>query len=177
MDNHIASVSKSVHYHIRTLCHICSSITQDMATTVASALVGSRLDYANFVLYGTMQKNVSQLQKAENVLTRAVFNTYQSNSDTLLQQPHWIPIEYRINFKNANTTQILHTTRGLHIYTPSCAYARSLRSSNRPTNLLTVPIARTISLLIVRSFSVVSLKISNSVPPAVLSYNCSDTFR
>ena len=43
-----------------------------MAKMVASAFVGSRLDYANFVLYGTTQKNISKLQKAQNLLARVV---------------------------------------------------------------------------------------------------------
>ena len=50
---------------------------------------------------------------------------------------------------------------------------RSLRSSY--TNLLTVPFART--TLGARSFSVASPKIWNSLPPALHSCNCPDTFR
>jgi len=38
--------------HIRALKHIRSSLMIDMARTVACALVNSRLDYANSVLYG-----------------------------------------------------------------------------------------------------------------------------
>jgi len=53
MNNHVNAVTKSIHYHIRALRHIRFSISEDMAKMVASALVGSRLDYANSVLYGT----------------------------------------------------------------------------------------------------------------------------
>ena len=46
----------------------------DMAKMVACALVGSRLDYAYSVLFGTTQKkNISKLQKAQNLHSR-VFN-------------------------------------------------------------------------------------------------------
>jgi len=58
MDNHVNSVHKSVHYHIHALRHIRLSISEDMAKTVACALVGSRLDYANSILYSTTQKNL-----------------------------------------------------------------------------------------------------------------------
>ena len=47
MSNHVNAVCKSIHYHIRSLRHIRSSISEDMAKMVACALVGSRLDYAN----------------------------------------------------------------------------------------------------------------------------------
>jgi hypothetical protein len=52
-DEHVQNVCKSAYYHIRALKHIRSSLSTDMAKTVASALVNSRLDYANSVLYNT----------------------------------------------------------------------------------------------------------------------------
>jgi len=64
MNNHVSAVCKSIHYHIRALRHIRSSISEDMAKMVACALVGSRFDYANSVLFGATQKNISKLQKA-----------------------------------------------------------------------------------------------------------------
>ena len=73
MNNHVNAVCKSVHYHSRTLCHIRSSISEDMAKMVGCALAGSRLDYANSVLFGaTQKKNSSKLQKAQNLLARVV---------------------------------------------------------------------------------------------------------
>jgi len=63
MNNHLNAVCKSVHYHIRALRHIRSSISEDMAKMVACALVGSRLDYANSVLFGATQKKTSPNSK------------------------------------------------------------------------------------------------------------------
>jgi len=102
MNNHVSAVCKSVHYHIRSLRHIHSSVSEDMAKMVACALVGSRLDYANSLLFGTTQKNISKLQKAQNLLARVVTCYPQSYSPcTLLQQLHWLPIKHRIDFKMA----------------------------------------------------------------------------
>jgi len=53
MNNHVNAVCKSVHYHIRALRHIHFSTSEDMAKMVACALVCSRLDCANSVLFGT----------------------------------------------------------------------------------------------------------------------------
>jgi len=64
VNSHVSAVCKSVHYHIRSLRHICSSISEDMTKMVACALVGSRLDYANSVLFGASQKNISKLPKS-----------------------------------------------------------------------------------------------------------------
>jgi len=43
-----------------------------MAKTVACALVNSRLDYANAVLYGTLAANIAKLQRVQNALARVV---------------------------------------------------------------------------------------------------------
>jgi len=80
MNNHVSAVCKSVHYHIRALRHIRSSLSEDLANMVACALVGSRVDYANSVLFGATQKNISKLQKAQNLLARVVTCSPQSCS-------------------------------------------------------------------------------------------------
>ena len=60
---------------IRALKHIRSSLTADMAKTVACALVNSRLDYANSVMCGTSTANTTKLQGVQNTFTRVVTNT------------------------------------------------------------------------------------------------------
>ena len=101
--------------------------------------------------------------------------THQHNSHTLLQQLHWLPIEYSINFKFANVTfNTLHYSQPAYLHFILCFHApvRSLSSSD--TNLLTVAVTRT--ALGAHSFSVTSHKISNSLPTALHSCNCPDTF-
>ena len=44
MDNHISSVAKSAFYQFRSLRHIRSALSDDMARSVASALIGARMD-------------------------------------------------------------------------------------------------------------------------------------
>jgi len=46
-DSHVQNVCMSAYYNIRALKHIRSSLSTDMASTYASTLVNSRLDYAN----------------------------------------------------------------------------------------------------------------------------------
>ena len=52
-NNHVQSVSRACHYHIRALRHIRSFLTHDSAVTVACGIVSSRLDYCNSLLYGS----------------------------------------------------------------------------------------------------------------------------
>ena len=53
----------------------CGRHASGMNTSiVACALVGSRLDYANSVLFGITRRNISKLQKAKNFLARGLCN-------------------------------------------------------------------------------------------------------
>ena len=58
--SHVSAVCKSSHFHLRALRHIRSSLTHDMAKTVAASFIQSRLDYANSILYGTSEKKLTQ---------------------------------------------------------------------------------------------------------------------
>jgi len=145
---------------------------------VACALVGSRLDYANCVLFGATQKNIYifKLQKAQNLLARVVTSSPQSCSPrTLLQQLHWLSVKHRIDFKIANITfRTLHCSQPAYLRSSlhACHSTRSLRLSN--TNLLSAPFVRT--SFGSRSFSVAVPKIWNSLPLSLRTCTSPDTF-
>jgi len=60
---HVQNICKLSYYHIQALKHIRSSLTIDIARTVACALVNSRLGYVNSVLYSTSAANIAKLQR------------------------------------------------------------------------------------------------------------------
>jgi len=62
MKSHIKALSSSCFYHIRSFKQIRSSLDHDMAISVASALVSSRLDHVNSILYGAASKHANRLQ-------------------------------------------------------------------------------------------------------------------
>ena len=148
---------------------------------VACAFIGSCLNYANSVLFGATQKNIFKLQKAQNLFARVVTCCPQSCSRrTLLQQLHWLPIKYRIDFRIANITfrtlrfsQPAYQRSSLH----ACHSTRSLRLCK--TNLLSLslsaPFVRT--PFGSRSFSVAAPKIWNSLPLSLRICTRPDTFR
>ena len=71
-DSHISHVFKSSFYHIRALRHIRPALADDVAKMVACSLVGSRLDYANSVLFGTSAKNLVRLHRIRSTFARVV---------------------------------------------------------------------------------------------------------
>ena len=101
-DQYLHYVCKSAYYHIRALKHIRSSLSSDIARTLASALVNSRVNYANSVLYGKSAANISRLQRVQNAHPRKV--TYAKRAEHIhpvLHNPHWLLISYRIEYKVA----------------------------------------------------------------------------
>ena len=178
MANHITSVCRSSFYHIRAFRHIRSALTEDMSKSVATSLVGSRVDYANSILHGSAQKHIARLQRVQNALARVVSGpgaAYRSSSLTL-QSLHWLPVEQRINYKIAMVTfNALHTgqpeyLRSLLNYRVS---SRALRSSD--AIVLSVPCFRT--EFGSRAFSTSAPRIWNSLPPSIRSNTSCSTFR
>jgi len=85
-----------------------------MAISVASALVSSRLDHVNSMLYGAASKHTNRLQHIQKALARTVMHQRSHgsplSSTALLQNLHWPPIEWRIRFKLATLAyKALHT--------------------------------------------------------------------
>jgi len=68
----LQSACKNVHFHLRALRHIRSSLTDDMATSIAVTLIHSRLNYANTLLYGISSTNIRKLQRCQNTATRFI---------------------------------------------------------------------------------------------------------
>ena len=98
--NHINGVVKNCFYHMRDLRRIRKHLDIDTATALANALVSSRIDYCNSLLYSLPNIHVQKLQQVQNALARVVTNSscYTSASQ-LLEQLHWLPVRSRINFK------------------------------------------------------------------------------
>ena len=76
-----------------------------MANIIACSIVGSRLDYCNSILYKTMKANITKLQCVQNSLARVVLQKpRRTHTDDLLEQLHWLPVSYHIEYKIALIT-------------------------------------------------------------------------
>ena len=99
-DNHIAKVCRACYYHLRDLRRIRKFLTVDTAILVANAMVSSRLDYCNSLLYGVTRSSIAKLQRVQNALCRIVYRLDRMSHVTpYLEKLHWLPIQYRILFK------------------------------------------------------------------------------
>jgi hypothetical protein len=109
-DSHVSNICSSSYFHIRALRHIRPFLDIETSKTIACAIVGSRLDYANSVLTGISSHNIHRLQRVQNSLARVV-TCSTSNSASSLASLHWLPIQRRINYKLATVVY-----RSLHNY-------------------------------------------------------------
>ena len=142
LDSHISAICKSCYYYPRSLRYIRRSLTQDMAISVAVAIVQSRLDYCNSLIYDISTFNISKLQRVQNLTVRLALNDWHSPSHILLSKLHWLPVLSRIKFKISSITYKLlndhqpgYLSSLISPHTPVC----SLRSSDMA--LLTQPLA------------------------------------
>jgi len=67
-----------------------------MTLTFAAALVSSRRDYANSVLYGSPSRCLTRLQRIQNSVARIVLQQPSLSSRDTLQQLHWLSVKWRI---------------------------------------------------------------------------------
>ena len=95
---HVSNICRSAFYHIRDLRRI--HLNKATAIFVANALVSSRLDYCNSLLFGCSEKYKTSLQRVQNCLALVVTRSSRlSESRPLLKSLHWLPFKSRIKFK------------------------------------------------------------------------------
>ena len=165
MTEHISKVCKTAYFHLRNIGAIRKMITQDAAEKLVHALITSRIDYGNALLYGIPKVQLNRLQRLLHIAARIVTQTPPSVSITpVLKSLHWLPIRHRIEYKIILTT--FKTLNGcgpqylkdlLQPYEPT----RTLRSANQ--NFLSVPVMR-LKTYGNRSFQSVAPTLWNALP-------------
>ena len=87
----ISNLSSICHYHIRDLCRIRRTLDFNTASTIATSLVHSCLDYCNSVYYSLLSSQLHRVQSIQNTLARAVPRTPLHTPITpILQSLHWL---------------------------------------------------------------------------------------
>ena len=69
---HVPNICRSAFYHIQDLRRIRINFNKSTAISLANALVSSRLDYCNSLMFGCSEKYKTNLQRVQNCLARVV---------------------------------------------------------------------------------------------------------
>ena len=100
MQQHIKTVCQVAHYHLHRIGQIRPYLSKEATECLIHALISSRLDYANSLLYGLPASLIKKLQGIQNTAARIVSKTRKTDHITpVLRELHWLPVTSRIKFK------------------------------------------------------------------------------
>src|SRR6218665_1948729 len=172
LSNHISNLSRSCFMHIRDLRRIRPMLDFKTASTIATSIVHSKLDYCNSLFLNFDSTQIQRLQLIQNSLARAVTRTPRHHHITpVLKSPHWLKITECIHFKvlslTYNSLQSSQPTylRELFTIQPTCSTRSSFcLSLSRPP----VPSHLTFSK---RAISVTAPRLWNDLPPELRTFS------
>ena len=72
LDTQVTATVKDCNFHLQSLRQLRSSLPRDVAQSFACAIIGSRLEYCNFLYYGMSNTNFRRLQTVQNAAARIV---------------------------------------------------------------------------------------------------------
>jgi len=179
MKDHVNKVCQLAYIELRKISTIRHYLTTDATKTLVTSLVLSRLDYGNALLAGLPGNLMKKIQKIQNCAARLIFRTSkQTHTTPLLEQLHWLPISYRIEYKLAsmcfniiNGTAPKYLSDIVSLYTPS----RNLRSAT-DSRLFRIP-RRNKKTQGQRSFSYLGPVVWNSLPFSVRHSDTAEHFK
>ena len=164
-EEHVNELCRTAFYHIRNISRIRPCLSIDSTKTLVHALVTSRLDHCNSLLYGLPDYLIQRLQYVMNAAAKVITCKRKFDHITpLLIELHWLPVSQRIVFKI-----LLYTLKALHGATPTYltelispyVLRRALRSADQ---LLLEQPTHKLKLIRLRAFSVCAPYLWNSLP-------------
>jgi hypothetical protein len=164
---HVSQICSTAFYHIRDIRRIRRHLSMTTAKALANALVSSRLDYCNSLLYNIAAKDLSRLQRVQNCLARVVFKAPRfCHTTPLLKSLHWLPVQQRILFKlSCITYQVRSNQQPPYLFSMLSPADTSLGLRSSSQGNLKVPRVKT--KFGSRAFSVCAPEIWNSLPTNV----------
>ena len=172
-NKHVAKVCRACYYHLRDLRQIRKFLGVETAILLANAMVSSRLDYCNSLLYGVSKSNIAKLQRVQNTLCRIIFRLDKMSHVTpFLKKLHWLPIQHRILFKYN-----LLVFKAINLSQPPYLSALIRSSSLTRGNRLSISSTDPKKQIGRRGFAVAAPAEWNKLPLTVRSQQTIDGFR
>ena len=132
MSHNTSEIVRCCYFHIHHIGQINKFLPRQTRERVVNALVTSRLDYCNSLLYGTVDKNFARLQRLQNTAARLIMCVPKYDITPVLKEFHCLLVREGVGFKKMLLVHRAVNFRGpvylrdlIWIYTPT----RSLRSA------------------------------------------------
>ena len=181
MECQIQNICKSAYFHLRNIGAVRSHLPGSATVQLVHALITSRLDYCNSLLYGIPKHKTDRLQRVHNIAARIVARCPKfTNITPVLYELHWLPTYKRIVFK-----LLLLVYRSVNQLAPTylCELLKpyeevQMRNDLRSTtqHLLHIPWSGSVSFGD-RSFRVAGPTEWNALPLDIKQANSIETFK
>ena len=132
MVTQVANVCRSAYYHLSRIARARGAMTTSVCKCLVHALVTSRLDYGNAMLFGISDRLLHRLERVQRSAARVVMQLRRDDRRSItsvLQHLHWLPTRKRIEYK---LLMVVHTA----LYTGTSAYLASLLHCHSPRRTL-----------------------------------------
>ena len=177
-NHHIKSTCNAIYHHLRRIRSIRKYLKKNTCHTLIHAVLSTKLDYGNALLFGLPDNSISFLQRAQNTAARIITRSKKfTHISPILQDLHWLPVRFRINYKI-----LLFIYKALHNKTPGYISdliqpytpQRSLRSANKGLLATTTYNNKTYGG---RAFSNCAPKLWNDLPLDIRQSSSLETFK
>ena len=166
MNAHVSNIAQTCYFELHHMVSIRRFVTS--TATLVSAIVFSRIDYCNSLLFGTIHDVTSHLQRIQNYAARVILHLPKSSSITTHLKPlHWLPVKVRSTYKIACLCYHCHSSTApsyvADMLQKKPSHTHITRSSSYTMPLLNRP-AHSKATLGDLSFSFASSSVWNSIP-------------
>ena len=132
MASQVSNVCRSAYCHLFRIAKIRARLTIVACKKLVHALVISRLDYGNALLYGITDRLLHRLEMIQHSAARNIMCIKRHDRQSItavLRRLHWLPVKWRINYKI-----VVLVFRALHGLAP--AYVSTLITTYEPRRAL-----------------------------------------
>ena len=100
-DKHVSKRVSECWYHIRNIQKIRRYLTEDELKKVVHAVISSKIDYCNSILYGVKMSTLTKLQAVQSEAAKIVclVPAGSSISDQSYKNLHWLKVKEQFVFK------------------------------------------------------------------------------
>ena len=136
--SHIGSIISQSYRLIRNLASVRKYLSCTHMKTLVNAIIVSRIDNCNSLLYGLPVYEINRLQKLQNACARLIYGRKKNDHvSDILHELHWLPVPQRIIFKTLCLVfKCLHKSAPL--YLSECLHVKDWSKF-----ILFVPISKT----------------------------------
>ena len=137
MSAQVSRMCQSAYFQLHNIAKIRHCLTVNACKTIVHALVTSKLDYGNAVLFGINERLINKLQMTQNLAACLIMRQRRRDHITrVMIALHWLPNTYSImlvlTYQAVHNLAPVYITDVISVYEPG----RQLRSASR--SLLTV---------------------------------------